>query len=122
MKRKTKIAIGAAVASAHFVSYLGCISSVVANDANGDANSTLLSFVTPTLGWPFMKLSAIVVHLCSALGMSDRGLFIGQLCLAALNSLLWAMVIVWCVGALSVCAKEPNQPAEPMPLKRHGSS
>jgi hypothetical protein len=112
MKRRAKIAVGAGIAFTHFGSYLVFISAVVANDSVGDSNSPFLAAVTPVLGFPLMKTSGTLRYSLHAIGFSDGGVFAGEVGLAALNSVLWASLILLGVGLASKSTRKPIQPPQ----------
>jgi hypothetical protein len=109
MKRKT--IVGALIAFAHFVSYIACISAVVANDAVGDSNSPLVSIATPVLGFPLMKLSSVLTDVLDTVGFSEEGWFRVQVALAALNSLVWASAVS--LGLKFATAGRNEKPIQP---------
>ena len=112
MKRIAKLAVGAGIAFTHFGSYLVCISAVVANDSVGDSNSPLLAAITPVLGFPFMTKSGALRYSLHAIGFSDGGVFAGEIGLAALNSVLWASLILLGIGLASKSRRKPIQPPQ----------
>ena len=107
------VAVGTAIAFGHFASYLACICAVVANDSVGDQNSTVLSVAISILGMPLMPFSGMLMHALGSIGLSGEGRYAGIVCLAALNSVLWAWGFLWGLGLARAGKKAPVQPPVP---------